>query len=67
MLLVFLKEAFYAFQPVGDVGIGFGKLMASLNKTFNWNKAISDAVGGYETLETVSFIITTFCYLAPLI
>jgi len=38
--------------PTGDVGIGFGKLMASLNKTFNWNKAITDAVGRYETLET---------------
>ena len=62
-----LKEAFYAFLPVGDVGIGFGKLMASLNKTFNWNRAISDAVGRYETLETVSFIITTFYYMAPLI
>ena len=62
-----LKEAFYAFLPVGDVGIGFEKLMASLNKTFNWNRAISDAVGRHETLETVSFIITTFYYMAPLI
>ena len=30
--------------------------MESLNKTFDWNTALSNAIGGEETLESVSLV-----------
>ena len=47
-------ELTYAMKYLaGKVGMEFDYLMRSLNKTFDWNKALSDAIGTQETMQSV--------------
>ena len=49
-----ILELTYAMKYLaGKVGMGFDYLMRSLNKTFDWNKALSDAIGTQETMQSV--------------
>ncbi len=49
----------YLVSP-GKVGMKWSELYKKLNKDFDWNKALSDAVGHEETLESVCILLSWF-------
>ncbi len=44
----------------GKVGMKWSDLYKKLNKDFDWNKALSDAVGHEETMESVGILLSWF-------